>query len=124
MTHLCIFLSESRGRRNKLISVDPNYDDDGIGSSDDETNSNSSTTTKTDVDGDNDNDARATPVNDDVDVDNIGNDDVANDADGRKDSKSKPRRVIKPDTSALNRLLAFDEVRFHSLTTLQKTFFK
>lgn len=107
---MCLFVPESRGRRNKLISVDPNYDDDGIGSSDDETNSNSSTTTKTDAEADVDNDARATPISDDAD--SVGNDDVANDADGGKDSKSKPRRVIKPDTSALNRLLAFDEVRF------------
>ena len=98
------FFSESRARRNKLISVDPNYDDDGIGTSDDETNSNSSTTTnKNDADG-GESDARATPVDGDVDVE------VEVEQDDEVVKESRPRRVIKPDTSALNRLLAFDEV--------------
>ncbi len=85
-----ICISESRIRQNKLISVDPQYDDDGIGTSDDETNSNTS---------------NVKPCDDD-DNENVAECDDADDS----DDKSKSRRVIKPDMTALNRLLAFDEV--------------
>jgi len=42
-------ISELSSRQNKLISIDPTYDDDGIGTSDDETNSNTSNKTPKDL---------------------------------------------------------------------------
>ena len=91
-TNLCsTYFSESRIRQNKLISVDPQYDDDGIGTSDDETNSNTSNA----------------KTCDDDENENVTECDDGDDS----DDKSKSRRVIKPDMTALNRLLAFDEVK-------------
>ena len=96
-----------------MISVEPTYDDDGIGTSDDETNSNSSTAAKSNVD----DDVTESNVDDDVTESNVDDDDengrnVAECDDDETEDKLKSRRVIKPDMSALNRLLAFDEVIF------------
>ena len=97
-----------------MISVEPTYDDDGIGTSDDETNSNSSTAAKSNVD----DDVTESNIDDDVTESNVDVDDdengrnVAECDDDETEDKLKSRRVIKPDMSALNRLLAFDEVIF------------
>jgi hypothetical protein len=109
-----LMLSETRHRRNKLISVDPQYDDDGIGTSDDETNSNSSTATKSCDDPEADEAEAKQPFE-------VETADPAAEAecDDAAKAKLKSRRVIKPDMSALNRLLTFDEVR--PATVLQKT---
>ena len=85
--------SDSQSRQNKLISVSPQYDDDGIGTSDDETNSNGS----------------VAKTCDDLADDNVTECD--DDDESAENDKGKSRRVIKPDMGALNRLLAFDEVR-------------
>ena len=101
-TNLCsTYFSESRIRQNKLISVDPQYDDDGIGTSDDETNSNTSNAKTCDDD------------------ENVAECDDGDDS----DDKSKSRRVIKPDMTALNRLLTFDEVKqiFDNVTLISIT---
>lgn len=96
-------------RQNKLISVDPQYDDDGIGTSDDETNSNTSASKTADDLADVDNGNNVT------ESDQNGEADPEIDPSGIKlssanlEAKLKMRRVIKPDLTAINRLLAFDE---------------
>ena len=78
--------------------MSPQYDDDGIGTSDDETNSNGS----------------VAKTSDDLADDNVTECD--DDDESAENGQGKSRRVIKPDMGALNRLLAFDEVRNKLMT--------